>query len=166
MRAIASAALLSLGVLAACATESPDIVAAPADSGLASASYANVAPVAGVRHVALDARGNQLVEDAVRAALLNPGTASFATPFAGAETGTIVRVCGTVSASVAGQRYDNVPFVVTIDYARITATGPANEDAASLTKLGGGIGFQGSYSDGNGNIVSFCRDEAGVTLPG
>jgi hypothetical protein len=162
---IVRAALLPLILtVAACQTAPPLPVAGNGGSGLPSANYPNTTPVAGVRHVALDAAGNAAVEDIVRSALLNPTTAMFATPFAGAEADTLVLVCGTVSASVSGQRYDNVPFVVVLDYAELARTLPG-DDAASLARLGTNIGWSGPYIAANADIVEFCRVEAGIILP-
>ena len=105
------------------------------------------------------------MEETVRSALLNPGTAVFARPFVGAEAGNLVLVCGTVSADIGGRRFDNVPFIVIIDYQRVTSIGVNRDATASLARLGDGPGFEGPYSDSVGNVVSFCRVEAGVILP-
>ncbi len=165
MNAIVSAAVLPLILtVAACQTAPPLPVAGSSGSGLPGANDPNTTPVAGVRHVALDAAGNAAVEDMVRSALLNPGTAVFDTPFVGAETGALVRVCGTVSASVSGQRYDNVPFVVVVDYAELVKTFP-RDDAASLERMGANIGWSGPYIATNADIIAFCRFEAGIILP-
>jgi hypothetical protein len=145
-------------------TSTPAVIAPGTNSGLPSAAFANTVPIAGVRHVALDAIGTAAVEEIVRSALLNPGTAVFDAPFIGAETGIIVRVCGTVSASVAGQRSDGVPFVVTLDYSQLSRTLPGT-DAVTLDRLGGSIGWQGPYTASNAEIAAFCRDQAGVILP-
>jgi hypothetical protein len=142
----------------------PDGGAPAVNSGLPSAAFANTVLVAGVRHVALDAIGTSAVEEVVRSALLNPGTAVFDEPLVGAETGVIVRVCGTVSASVAGQRSQGVPFVVTLDYSQLALTFPVN-DAVTLDRLGGSIGWQGAYTATNIEIAALCRDQAGVILP-
>jgi hypothetical protein len=164
IRLALSASIMLL--LAACQTGKIDYYAGPSGgSGLPSANFANVVPVAGVRYVALDARGDELVASTVGVALLNPGTVSFARPFVGAEVDNTVLVCGSVSAAVGATRYDNVPFVIVIDYDRVNVTGPVRSDAASLEQLGANVGFAGGYSKSNDSIIAFCRDEAGVILP-
>ena len=162
MRAIALASLLSIGVLAGCAGNSFDVVAGVDGTGLPGIVGGNLVPVAGARHVTLDARGDELVEGVVRAALLNPGDAVFTMPFYGAETGTRVLVCGTVSARVGGVRSDEVPFAVSVDYGLMTSTGPVPANVATLERLGGSVGFQGPYSVANDDVVTYCRERAGI----
>lgn len=164
MRAIALASLMSLGVLAGCANDF-DVVAGMDGTGLPGVVGQNFTPIAGARHVTLDARGDELVEGTVRAALLNPGDAVFTTPFYGAETGTRVLVCGTVSARVGGVRSDDVPFAVTIDYGLMTSTGPMPGNVATLERLGGSVGFQGPYSAASDDVVTYCRERAGILFP-